>query len=187
MFKRNLPGVTPQQTKQAKVFPQGFRQDEQFDVVPRRLGQLLGFSFSQMLLDWWNNIVDFGGTVSLRWVSFIHLYVSFQLQQRHPGLVRVGRKWVDPYQQSCILPENLKGQVRIRALRMCVQQMWKCIACKAKTATTRVLSNVVVGHFGACSIPVKLDELEKAERWLVQFVKEPIKSSGRVLANMPLA
>lgn len=165
MFKRNLPGVTPQQTKQAKIFPQGFRQDEQFDVVPRRLGQLLGFSFSQMLLDWWNNIVDFGGTVSLRWVSFIHLHVSFQLQQRHPGLVRVGRKWVDPYQQSCILPENLKGQVRIRAFRMCVQQMWKCIACKAKTATTRVLSNVVVGHFGACSIPVKLDELEKGGGW----------------------
>ena len=185
-YTQATPSVQPKEVRQAKVFPQGFRQSFGVVMAPDDMVRILGRSFSHLLLTWWNEILDLRDGVDLQWVSFIHLYTSFQLSQKHPGLVRVGRKWVDPQISGLVLPEVQRGQARVKAFRLAVQQMWKCIGCHAKTATTRVNSAKVVGHFGACSIPMKSEEWGKAEKWLSHNLKEPLKSSGRVLANLPL-
>lgn len=87
----------PTQPKSARFFAKGFQHaGAEVEVCPP-LVKLLGHCFTELLKHWWVDTIDLTiPDTDIEWVSFVHLFVAFQQVTGHPGLIRKGRRWVDP-------------------------------------------------------------------------------------------
>ncbi len=177
----------PVEPRAAKQFAMGFQHvDSEVEVCPPWV-KLLGRRFTELFKRWWVDTIDLQPQGSgVTWVSFAHRYVAFRQATGHPGLVRRGRRWADPFDDVLLLPQNFAFQVRARWFRMCLQQAWKCWKIKVKTAVTRPSGDMIVGFFGCCSIPLREGVLNRAESWLRMKLRGPIRGNGKAFSSLPL-
>ena len=177
----------PTQPKPARIFAKGFQHaGAEVEVCPP-LVKLLGHCFTELLKHWWVDAIDLTiPDADIEWVSFVHLFVAFQQVTGHPGLIRKGRRWVDPWGDRLLLPHNFAFQVRARWFRMCLQQAWKCWRSKVKTAVTRPAGDMIVGHFGCCSVPLRKEVLHRADQWLRSKLRGPVRGTGSALSSLPV-
>ena len=69
---------------------------------------------------------------------------------------------------------------------MCLQQAWKCWRIKVKTAVTRPAGDMIVGHFGCCSVPLRKEVLHRADQWLRSKLRGPVRGTGSALSSLPV-
>ena len=177
--------VTKAEPKRGKEHPQLWQGVSRLDEVPLTAGRILSVSFATVLLQWWNEIVNWEA-VSLRWISFTQLYIHFQLCTGHPGLVKKGRNWHDPQSDLLIIPESFSFRERCKWFRLTIQQLWKAADFKIATASTRPASQVLQCHIGCASVCVVDDVVCRVENWLVDRVP-PILGCGSGLDQIPVA
>lgn len=122
----------------------------------------------------------------LVWVSFAQLYLHYQSVTKHPGNVKVGRKWQDPEDSPLVMPERFSYRVRARWFRMQLQQLWKDCGWSIKTCSTRPKSDILVCFLGSATLPIKSASLTLVENWLKARSK-PIGGHGQALDSLPLA
>ena len=169
-----------------REFPMKWVVPDLTEVPHHRTMVTLGSGFATLLNSWWLATIDFDGG-SLKWVSFVQLYLLFQLECRHAGLVRVGRGWCNPEEDHTLMPENFSFRTRSRWFRMCVQQYFKDCGWQIGKATTRPTSTKLMAHLGCLSFPVKLEKLAQVEEWLCQQLQGRVVLQGQVLDSLPCA
>ena len=178
------PQPTPVVSRQHSVQPMAFDTTVTWDMPPLLSRKLLGSEHAGRILAWWTDFIEHG-EAELCWVSFIQMYVHFQLTMKHPGAVKCGRKWKDPKDCAILLPEQHSFRVRSRWFRMQVQRLWKDCRWKISTTTTRPNSDRISCFVGCASIPAKRVHLQRVEKWL-ENVSRPIVSHV-TLDILPLA
>lgn len=186
-WQETLPpdAAQTQQPRKGKVHPMKWCDVFKLDEVPAEAKSILGSEFSRILLEWWNSIVDWDQS-QLQWISFAQLYVHFQRAQRHPGLVKKGRRWHNPVEDDLIIPENFSFRERSRWFRLALQQLWKSATFHIGTASTRPMSQTLLCHIGCVSMPICGFVLDDVETWFVGRV-DPIKGCGAKLDSIPVA
>ena len=127
----------------------------------------LGENFSVQLQQWWSDLND-PESCEVVWLSFVQMYILFQLECRHAGLMRVGRSWKDPSLDHNLLPENVAFRVRARWFRMGLQQHLKDRGDCVGRAMTRPASSKLVCHIGCPSCPAKPAKILRVEQWLCE-------------------
>ena len=170
--------------REGRIFTMRWRNVSQLGVVPVKTAKLLGREFSQQLLQWWNLVVDWDNPQNLQWIAFAQLFLLFQLQSKHPGLVKKGRQWVNPALVPLLVVEDIGFRERSKWFRLCLQQLWKDSGFDIGKASTRPRSSSFVCHLGCTSIPVKQELLEQVEVWLSQHTT-PILGHGEKLDMLP--
>ena len=170
--------------------PRFSREIEQFfriQPVPEQLPQgiirCLGEAYSQKLIRWWEAWIQPGGHV--RWISFAQCFLHFMLWAKHPGAVRVQRKWVDPELEPLTLPESYSFRVRCKWFRLQLQQIWKCFGWEISTCCTRPESDFLPCHIGCGAFPVKQEAWSHVETWLGTKLSRPISGHGEALDVLP--
>ena len=176
----------PRPPRQGRVFSFVWNGAGRIDEAPVAMVAMFGSNFTDKLIHWWNNILD-EGAVPDRWISFAQLYVSFQQDERHPGVCKVGKKWCDPDIMPMILPEQLAFRKRCRYFRLALQQLWKFCKFEIGVATTRPSSSVLACHIGCTSIPVKVQRFTFLDDWIRQNIAGTIKGLGQDLDKIPAA
>ncbi len=155
-------------------------------AVPRALTKSLGHEFAQILVDWWNDIIDWTPQGKIRWLAFSQLYIHFQLSTHHPGLIKCNRGWSNPSVDVLLIPEDYPFRTRSKWFRLYLQATWKAFSFNIGTALTRPTSTTLVSHVGCASVPVKQVALDLIEEWLRKH-SPPIRGHGQQLDCLPVA
>ena len=185
----SLEGPTvlpPRPPRLGKVFTMRWVNAGKIFELPGAMQSMFGVSFTTKLIHWWNNIIE-DERLPDRWVSFAQLYLTFQQDERHPGVCKKKRQWLDPDTFPMLMPEQISFRKRCRFFRLSLQQLWKFCGFEIGVATTRPCSTALSCHIGCTSIPVKTDRLSELESWLQLKLAGPVKQLGKDLDKIPAA
>ena len=152
---------------------------------PALLIKQFGSNFANKLVRWWEGILD--GECPTVWTSFAQLYLLFQQDLHHPGMVKHSGSWVDPELNRLVMPCQLSFRKRCKFFRLSVQQFWKHCKFSVGVAVTRPHSNHLCCHVGCASIPIKQERVQRLETWLGQQLAQPIRGQGADMDRLPLA
>ena len=157
--------------------------------VVEAVAGLFGRRFHSILarfISWWNEGID--STAPVVWVSFAQLYLSWQLEQRHPGFIVVEGKWIDPMIHPGTTPEAWSWRRRSRWFRFCVQQFLKDAKIVTKTVTAcRPHSELLQAFVGCVSLPWSATRFGRVETFLRMKLQRPILGTGQGLDLLPAA
>ena len=145
-----------------------------------------GLEFAELFRAWWSNLFELDHSV-VSWTSFAQLYIDFQLQCKHPGLVKFQRGWLDPQNLPGTMPENHPFRRRCKWFRLLVQQWLKATGVEVSKAVTRPSSLILCCHIGCIALPAKQSRLEHVEDWLRGRILVPISGLGSGLDAIPPA
>lgn len=145
-----------------------------------------GLEFAELFRAWWRNLFELDHSV-VSWTSFAQLYIDFQLQCKHPGLVKFQRGWLDPQNLPGTMPENHPFRRRCKWFRLLVQQWLKATGVEVSKAVTRPSSLLLCCHIGCIALPAKQSRLEHVEDWLRGCIRVPISGLGSGLDAIPPA
>ena len=165
--------------------PMAFQVDLPSDGPSAVVCRELGRDQAHRLWAWWSEFLDLEGG-HVRWISFAQMYIHYQLTQRHPGSVRLGKKWLDPSLNPVLQPEQYAFKVRSRWFRRQLQFIWKKYSWQVGTGTVRPFSRRLACFVGCASVPARQDGLELVEHWLEQNA-QPVTGQGETLNLLPLA
>ena len=143
-------------------------------------------SISARFLEWWRTGID--ETTEVRWTSFSHLLIDWQLTMKHPGILLINKKWIDPELHGGCTPEIYPFRKRTRWWRMVLQQFIRDHQVVAGTASVcRPASEMLRCFVGCISIPWNRERLEAVEMWLRRHLRSPALANGQNLDCLPLA
>ena len=123
---------------------------------------------------WWRTAFDSGQT-DLMWVSFGQLFLHRTLETQHPGVVKVGKKWLDGGGRIANPCRNHSFRVRSKWFRLMVQEFMKSVGIVCGVASLKPRSDHLACHIGCLSAPFRHSEWLRVERWLRQRVNRPIR------------
>ena len=178
--------VLQREPKQGRVFAKVWENVTDLLRMPSNFVTMFGQLFAMKLHEWWQQVVE-RDPAPLHWVSFSQLYLLFQRQCKHPGVIKSGRHWLDPSVQPACLPERFSFKVRSKWFRLTLQQFWKFAGFKVGTACTRPKSSMFVCHLGSASIPISLERLDLLDDWLRDCLPGPVNCQGEHLNKVPVA
>eukprot|EP00435_Cladocopium_sp_Y103_P022951 s31_g5.t1 len=117
----------------------------------------------------------------LRWISYIHLYISFQ---RHVGPWSIGKpngKWLAEKGELARLANHSRLAVRVKHFRLMVQQFLRDAEVHHVTASVRPHSQWIACFRGSIGFQLSNTEFEAIEEFLAANLTTPATGSGRAL------
>ncbi len=173
--------VTRQAIESTKWFSDGGLVTE----VGVRFQRLFGSSMQLRMMRWWNSILDHGSQC-LHWVSYAQLYIDWQLEEHHPGVLKLHGVWHDGGEQGAAA-EQYNFRSRSKWFRLMVQQWSRDADRRFGRSTTRPQSPWLSCHIGCASLPVKRCRLEAVNSWLAAHLDGPVLGQGEALDRLPPA
>ncbi len=149
-----------------------------------KVARFLGTEFADRFKRWWNDIVNFDLDHG-QWVSYIELYLDWQLVEKHAGVLKVQGRWQELH-DAAMVPEQWTFRVRCKYFRLLLQQFARDIGVKFSTQTSRPGSPAIQCHVGMAFIPVHRSRLACVEEWLRRKVSHHIVAPEH-LDNIPPA
>lgn len=120
----------------------------------------------------------------LRWISFLHLFISFQW---HSGPIAIAKRngvWEVARGEAARLSNHVKVSVRTKWFRLMLQQFLRDTRVCHVTCTTRPYSNWVCCHRGSIGFQLKEDVFHEVEVFLKGQLGSPATGSGKLLERV---
>lgn len=121
---------------------------------------------------------------SLRWISFLHLYISFQWQVGPIAIAKRNGVWEVARGEAARLFNHVKLSVRTKWFRLMLQQFLKDARVCHVTCTTRPYSQWVCCHRGALGFQIRDDVFQRVEDFLREQLGTPATGSGKLLERV---
>ena len=102
---------------------------------------------------------------SVIWVSFIQLYVDFQLCWGNPGPLRVNNTWVDVATRPFLSAESHPFRNRVRWFRQMIKALVKQAGVRASFAQCRPRSDAVKTFVPSISLPWGTFAIQETDVW----------------------
>ena len=141
-----------------------------------------GNQLAEEVCQWISSIRDPGA--SLQWISWIHLFLSFQ--RRH-GPIAVSKRdgqWKVERGEVAGLANHCRFSLRTKWFRLMVQQFLKGAQVHFVTTTTKPFSQWVCCFRGVLAFQLQADEFVALESVLGQQLGEPATGSGKRLEQL---
>ena len=176
-------GLEPRQpeSRPGRVFPVQWEQTGPVQQIGGVFHRRFGF-LETIFLQWWN--VNTSCSSSPRWISFIHLYLDWQMTYGHPGVLLIDGQWYDASGEG-LTPESFHHNVRTKWWRLMMQQFFRDAGIRVGRATLPPFSSVVYQFVGAASIPWPSHRIERIDNWISERLQGR-RGNGSVFKSLPL-
>ena len=124
---------------------------------------------------------------SVTWVSFVQLYVDFQLCWGNPGPLRVHNVWADVATRPFLSAESHPFRNRVRWFKQMIKALVKQAGIRAAFAQCRPQSAAVKAFVPAISLPWCSFALQETDVWLLEHLTAPCTRAASSLDALPLA
>ena len=171
-------------TRQAREHPMVWQCDGPPRSVSGRFRKLFGDVLVGAMWDWWHEIIDFSASAEVKWVSYAELYVDWQIQCRHPGVVKVKGQWYDAGSPE-VVAESFSFRARCKWFRLMVQQWAKDVGCSFAKVTCRPDCEWLACHIGCAAMPIKSARRHMIHEWLRNHLATPVLGLGSGLDSLP--
>ena len=171
--RTDLPGPAVQQPKVKKVFPQKWSNPAVDGPVPK-FEKLFGAALTERFRNWWKQVFrpDEGPLI---WISFGQLFLHWVIHQNHPGVVKIGKQWVDAGDQVSNSARNYSFRTRSKWFRLMFREFGRSLGASFGFASLKPQSDHLSCHIGCVSAPVQQQAWEAVEHFLRCRVHHPIR------------
>ena len=178
------PVAEPRQTRQFEV---------KFDLkgwqgqpLPT-LARLFGDAHVQRATRWFLARLAQGDSSTVVWVSFVQLYIDYQLCWGNAGPLRVNNTWVDAATRPYLAAEDYTFRQRVHWFRQMIKGLVKEAGIVAAFAQCRPRSEAVQTYMQSISLPWCGHALQEVDAWLLRNLEGPCVREGSSLLKLPLA
>ena len=172
-----------QPTRITREFQMRWCADSGFELCKPTFRRLFGDQFAEVVRTWLTSVLD--DSAAVRWISYVQLYISFQLAKGPVSVLNKGRKWTVVQGVQPRLQNHLPFMTKVKAFRLILQQFLKDTDVSYATATLRPVSEMVVCHRGSVSLPLSMDVQVAVDSWLSSRLSTPANGQGKALASLP--
>ena len=183
--KQTLDEVAVAVPRQTRDFDMKFDNGNWQGDIPLSFAVEYGKGLSQRLAIWWKTRSQTG--TSLRWISFVHLYVDFQLTWGCPGPIKSGNTWLDSLQRPYMEPEKHPFLSRLKWFRRFVKVFLQATKQVVALEICRSAGEIVQSHLNCASVVWDEAAFQRAEHWLTQNCVGPIARGSQGLKALPIA
>ena len=165
---------------------------QQFDItawdgaLPHQFAREYGYGMASRIASWWKVRTAAGGS-ALRWVSFVHLYVDYQLSWGCVGPLQSRQTWLDCFLRPYVDVTQYPFLKRVKWFKRCLKLLWKQSGQLIGMATCRCVSEMVQSHIASASIRWDPATLQMAEDWISSQCKSPVARGTKALQSLPPA
>ena len=175
--------LQPQPTRITKEFQKRWCVDAGFQLRKPTFRRLFGDQFARLVTDWFTHVID--ASAPVRWISYMQLYISFQLTKGPVSVLKKGRKWTVVQGVAARLQNHFPFVSKVKAFRLMVQQFLKDTDVSYATASLRPESEMICCHKGCISLPLSLQVQASVDSWLASQLSAPANGQGKALASLP--
>ena len=152
-------------------------------LVGTRFVKYFGNDFANVVTQWFNEL--WSTQFPVRWVTYLQLFVIFQLQLGEVGVAKVNGQWIRFSQCPGSTPEQYHTRQLAKWFRLMLQQLLKDGKCKYVSATTRPWSSQLMCHIGCLGLPLRPELQQCSEKWLADHMDRPARGQGSTI-SVPL-
>ena len=151
------------------------------------LARMFGPSHADRATRWFYARLTEATEDSVIWVSFIQLYVDFQLCWGNTGPLRVNNLWVDVASRPFLSAESHPFRNRVRWFKQLIKALVKQAGIRASFAQCRPKSSAVKTFVPSISVPWSSFALQETDIWLLEHMGAPCTRAANCLNTLPLA
>eukprot|EP00435_Cladocopium_sp_Y103_P053991 s1724_g17.t1 len=179
----DAPSSVPRQLRE---LPMVFRLADWGEALPLAFTSEYGSGLASRVALWWNARTRSDSCGEVRWISFAHLYVDYQLTFGCPGPVKAGSRWLDAKTRPYLDPEKHPFLLRLKWFRRCLKVFWKSTNQTIGMATCRAEGSAIQSFVASASVCWDIDSWTGAEYWLATESKGPCARGTAALKALPL-
>ena len=183
----SIPAAPAAPPKETRVFTMSFDVGQWVGQIPPKVARLFGYSHTHRAARWLQARLVQADATSMVWVSFVQLYIDFQLSFGNPGPLSVNQQWVDVEQRPYLEAERFAFRQRIRWFRRFLKNFWQEAGLRIGLEQTKPHSQVVQAFLPAASVPWDAKALQTVDVWLMRQLSGPCVRGAEVLSSLPLA
>ena len=174
--------LAPQPTRVTREFEVRWCSDGGLTLRKPTFKRLFGERFAEVVREWLASVISSDSPI--RWISFVQLYLSFQLRCKPISVLNKGRKWRVVFGVEARLQNHVPFLTRVKAFRLMLQQYLKDAGIDYRTATLRPDSEFVACHRGSLSLPFDQVVWRSVEQCLCTQLSVPSNGQGKALASL---
>ena len=181
-----LDEVPTAQPRQLRIFPVEFDTATWRGDIPLQFANEYGAGLAHRIGRWWQTRTTCDDAGEIRWISFAHLYVDYQLTFGCPGPVKHGAQWLDALTRPYLDPERHPFLVRLKWFRRCLEVFWKLTGQTVGMTACKVEGDSIQSFVNAASIRWSHFSWSGAEHWIATACNGPCSRGTKALEAMPL-
>ena len=167
--------------------------DQQYDIeawtgqTPNCLSLEYGMGMIQRLTTWWTERSTSMTAEPIRWISFTHLYLDWQMTWGCAGPIKHGGGWLDPCTRRYLEPERHPFLARVKWFRRMLKKIWQVTSQRIGMAQCRCWGEMIQSFVNSASIRWDTACLLQTENWLQHTLSEPCCRGTTALKSLPIA
>ncbi|CAL1147997.1 unnamed protein product [Cladocopium goreaui] len=185
--EQTLDDVAPPVQRPTRTFPMKFDKGEWTGEMPLAFANEYGAGLAQRIVQWWLARTSGTSVGPVRWITFAHLYVDYQLAWGCPGPVKSGKRWLDPSTRPYLDPERHPFLHRLKWFKRCLKVLWKHTHQTEGLAFCRGEGDSIQSFVATASLQWCTASWAGAELWLSQELEKPCLRGTDSLKALPLA
>ena len=152
--------------------------------VPTDLAAQYGWGHAERAVRWWSRRTA-DSDQPLRWISFVQLYIDFQLTFGCPGPIKHKTQWLDVSTRPFLDVNKYPFRDRMRWFRRFIQNMLKAAHVEARFEQCRPESDCLQAFLPSMAVCWDPMCLQQVETWLQQHLREPCRRAAGALVSLP--
>ncbi|CAL1169264.1 unnamed protein product [Cladocopium goreaui] len=172
--------------KPLRVFEVKFQVDTWTGDLPLTFTNEYGTGLAHRIARWWKHRTCSTEAGEVRWITFAHLYVDYQLTFGCPGPIKSGRIWLDAFTRRYLDPEQHSFLTRLKWFRRCLKVFWKATNQQIGMAQCRATGDAIQSFVQAASLKWHQPSWQGAEHWLAMECNGPCIRGTKALQSLPL-
>lgn len=156
------------------------------EMVGKRFAKEFGVALAGVVHEWWSGLMTWQQS-DVAWVSYLQLFIDFQLVMKHRGVLKLHGKWIDIESSPASFCEHWSVRARVKWFRLMIQAYGRGVGQSFGRATTRPTTTQWLTCFVGCaSLPVRPLRLQKVDEYLAQHLVAPISGQGEAMDRLKL-
>ena len=154
--------------------------------LPPAFANEYGPGMATRVSTWWRARTSSGGS-DVRWISFIHLYIDYQLTWGCAGPLQSKKTWLDGFLRPYVDVTKYPFLKRVKWFRRCLKQFWSQSRQHVGMAQCRCDSEILQAHVQSASVRWDMATLAIAEAWLAEHSTGPVARGTKQVQSLPVA
>ena len=177
----NTATVAP---RQARTFEPMFDNSCWTGVVPPQLATQYGRGHARRVVAWWQARITEDAAGPPQWVSFIQLYVDYQLTFGCPGPLKRNGAWLDVASRPYLDVRQFQFRDRVRWFRRFIQNLLVETGVKVAFAQCRPVSDSIQTYVPSASVRWDPWCLQQVEGWLLRTLPKPCTRNADAVKHL---
>ena len=169
-------------TRVTREFQTRWETNGSFDLQGRSFVKFFGGELADKVRAWLQQVT--AGDTPVRWISYIQLYLCFQLKVGPISILKRKGVWHVQTGPAASLQGSVRFTDRVKYFRLMLQQFMKDCKVQYATATLRPHSEWIACHRGCLSLPFHYDLWFDVERVLSSQLSVPCNGQGEPLRHL---